>query len=83
MPFYVDSGLSMSQRLVGVEQAFGVVGVDASGTIEALPTPSDLAISGNVTVLTNVWTINTTLAHGLVPNDRIVLFGNTDSRLNV
>jgi len=83
MPYVAESGLSLSQRLVGVESAFGVIGTDASGTVESLTPPSNISISGNITVATNVWTINTATAHGLVPNDRIILIGNTDSRLNV
>ena len=83
MPYVAESGLSLSQRLVGVESAFGVIGTDASGTVETLTPPSNISISGNITVATNVWTINTATAHGLVPNDRIILIGNTDSRLNV
>jgi len=42
-----------------------------------------VAISGNITVATNVWTINTPVPHNFVPGDRIVLIGNVDSRLNV
>lgn len=45
MPYVAESGLSISQRLVGVESAFGVIGTDASGTVETLTPPSDIAIS--------------------------------------
>lgn len=83
IPFIVDSGITISQRLVGVECAYGVIGVDSSGAIESLTPPADLSISGSITVATNVWTINFPSDHGLVPNDRICLIGNTDSRLNV
>lgn len=83
MPFVVDSAISISNRLVGVDTAFGIVGVDNTGAIEYIPAQADVAISGNITVLTNVWTINTAVPHRFVPGDRIVLNENVDSRLNV
>lgn len=83
MPFVIDSALSISNRLVGVDTAFGIVWVDDTGAIEYIAPRANVAISGNITVATNVWTINTPVPHGFVPGDRIVLTGNTDSRLNV
>ena len=82
-PFKFGAGLSLSQRIVGQEFSFELVGVDSADAVTNSAPVANIAISGNITVTTNVWTINTTAAHGLHGNDRIVLTGCLDSRLNV
>jgi hypothetical protein len=76
-------GASMSQRMLGHELAVELVGVDEDGVVEAISAPADLAISGTVTIASNVATINFAAAHLLKGGDRILSFGNQESRLNV
>jgi hypothetical protein len=73
----------MSQRMVGHEFAVELVGVDENGVVESISAPADLAISGTVTIATNVATINFAAPHGRKGGDRVILFGNDESRLNV
>lgn len=75
-------GLSISQRIVGQEVEISAVGA-VSGVTENITQKADLPISGSITVATNVATINFATAHGLTGNDRVILKGNTDSRMNV
>lgn len=83
MPFRLGTKISLSQRLLGQDLAVELVGVDTNGDVvnNAIPTP--LAISGTITIATNVATVNFASAHGITGATRLVLSGNTDTRLNV
>lgn len=83
IPYKFGAGLSLSQRLLGQEFSFEFVGVDANNAVSNNTSVANVAISGNITVSANVWTINTSTAHGLHGNDRIVITGCQDPRLNV
>ena len=83
-PLRMLAGMSASQRIVGQECEISLVGVDpGTSAIQKMPTFADIPISGTVTIATNVATINTAQPHGLKGGDRIILFGNTERRLNV
>ncbi len=83
-PLRMLAGMSASQRIVGQECEISLVGVDPStAEIQKMPAFTDIPISGTVTIATNVATINTAQPHGLKGGDRIILFGNTERRLNV
>jgi hypothetical protein len=76
MPFEASVGLSLSQRTQG--QDFGL----EFGSDTLLPVRADLAIS-SIQQVTTTLTVSTTTAHGLVPGDRICIYGVTsDSRFN-
>jgi len=84
-PYRQGYGLSMSQRIVGQEVEVSAVGVDGAGAVEVI-TPSQekfLAISGTISITSNVATVNFASAHGFNGGDRVILVGNTDPRLNV
>lgn len=76
-------GLSVSQRFLGLEVEASLVGVDGAGVVETITPVADLTILGNISVTTNVATINFASAHNLNGGDRIILVGNADSRMNV
>ncbi|NTW29793.1 MAG: hypothetical protein HGA33_00770, partial [Candidatus Moranbacteria bacterium] len=82
-PVRAGYGLSISQRIVGQEVQVSLVGCDADGVVDEISAVSDLAIAGTITIASNVATINFASQHGLKGGDRVVLFGNTESRLNV
>lgn len=76
VPLEATLGLSMSQRTVGQEFGLEFIGRGS------LPSRPDLTISSIQSVTTTL-TVSTTTAHGLVPGDRIGIYGVTsDSRLN-
>jgi hypothetical protein len=81
-PMRVAFGLSVSQRVFGQEIEISVVSATRDVT-ETLPTKADLAISGSISVTSNVATINFATNHGLTGGDRVILKNNTDSRMNV
>jgi hypothetical protein len=81
-PTKVGFGISMSQRIVGQEVFFGLVGVNAAGVIEKTATPGDKALSGTVSITSNVGTI-TLPGHGFNGGDRVNIFGCAEHRLNV
>ena len=83
-PLRFGAGVSLSQRMLGQEASMELVGATTAGTaVENISTVSSIAISGNITVVSNVWTINTAAAHGLKGGDRITISGCADPRLNV
>lgn len=82
-PLYFLFGMSLSQRIVGQEVFVGLVGCDTSGAVEYSDFVPDIAISGTVTISSNVATINTAAPHGLNGGDRVTIFGNDECRLNV
>lgn len=78
-------GVSMSQRSLGQEVIFGLgEGLDSDPTLglNRLPQPADLPIVGTVTTTGSLATI-TVNNHGLKGNDRVVLIGNTEKRLDI
>jgi len=83
LPLRSAFGITMSQRIVGQEHTVGIVGVTGYGQEEVVSDFTPVLISGTIVVATNVWTINTATNHGLKQNDRIILYGCDDSRLNV
>lgn len=77
-------GLSQTHRFLGHEIEVGFVGVDGSGNIEVNAAFADVAISGTITIASNVATINFSSAlHGIKGGDRVLLVGNAENRLNV
>ena len=76
-------GLSVSQRFLGIEVEASLVGADGAGVVETITPVADLAISGTISVTTNIATINFAASHNLNGGDRIILVGNADSRMNV
>ena len=83
LPSRFAYGFSHSQRVIGQEFEYSLVGCNAAGVIEIINPVSDLTINGTVSVTSNVATINFSTAHGLVGDDRVILVGNADSRINV
>lgn len=81
-PMRISFGLSISQRIIGQEIEMAAIG--ASGNVIDVLTPkADLAISGTISVTSNVATINFATNHGLTGGDRVILKDNADSRMNV
>lgn len=76
-------GHSQSQRIIGQEIEMSIVGCDDTGAVVTLAPKTDMAISGTITVTTNVATINFASAHPYKGADRIILKNNADTRLNV
>lgn len=85
MPVRFGYGMSISQRILGQEVEISLVGCSFSDeeTVENIVDMAPIAISGSVTISSNIATINTASAHGLRGGDRVVLAGNTENRLNV
>lgn len=85
VPYEAEIGMSLSQRINGQEISCEVVAVDATGQViaEVEPAAIPCQIGGTVTVVTNVWTFSTTVAHNLRPGDWVYLAFAQDSRLNV
>lgn len=76
IPVEATIGASMSQRTLGQEFSLEFIGH------ETVPSRADLTIS-SIQQVTTTLTISTTTAHGLVPGDRIAIYGVTsDSRFN-
>jgi len=74
---------SQSQRFLGQELELSLNGVvDNTSVIDTMASIADIAISGNITVTTNVATINFDTDHPFKGGDRVILFGNADSRMN-
>jgi len=83
MPFRVGYGISLSQRIVGVECGMEMVGVDENGNVDNSTPIADKAITGaTITIASNVGTVTCT-GHGLVGGDRIAIYGCEDPRMNV
>jgi hypothetical protein len=83
LPSRFAFGFSHSQKVIGQEFEYSLIGCDERGNVESFTQPADLTISGTVSVTTNVATINFAAAHGLVGDDRVILVDNTDPRINV
>lgn len=82
-PFRLNFGVSLSQRIVGEELAVEMVGVDQDGNVEKNAVIPLIPISGTVTIATNVATINFATPHPFFGGDRVAIYGNAESRLNV
>ena len=76
MPVEASVGLSMSQRVLGQELSVEIVSTNAP-----LSPSSELTIA-SISQSTTILTVNTTSAHGLVPGNRIGIYGVSDSRFN-
>lgn len=76
-------GASASQRILGQELEISLVGLDSTNAVETIAAIPDMAISGTVSVTANVATVNFATNHPYFGGDRVILKGNTDSRLNV
>lgn len=76
MPLEAAIGLSMSQRVLGQELSAEIVSTDAP-----LSPPAELTIA-SISQSTTTLTVNTASAHGLVPGNRIGIYGVSDSRFN-
>ena len=75
---------SQSQRFLGQELELSLDGVvDNTSVIDTMASIADMAISGTITVTTNVATINFDTDHPFKGGDRVILFGNADSRTNI
>lgn len=83
VPYEIEYGMTLSQRVLGQEINIEMVGVDGGGAVLEESEPAPVALTGTVSVTTNVWTFTTTVAHNLRPGDWVCLYGATDSRLNV
>jgi len=83
LPSRFGFAFSHSQKVLGQEFEYSFVSCNADGQIEIIPQHIDLAINGTVSVTANVATINFSTAHGLVGDDRVILVGNTDPRINI
>jgi hypothetical protein len=83
LPSRFAFGFSHSQKVIGQEFEYSLIGCDDDGNVESFTQPADLTISGTVSVTSNVATINFAAAHGLVGDDRVILVNNTDPRINI
>lgn len=75
--------ISLASRQLGHELVLALAGVDGLGNMLLDAEPVAVSVSGNITVASNVWTVNTGTPHGLVAGDRAILYNCQDSRLNV
>jgi len=83
IPSALGVSYSASQRVLGQEFSFGFVGCDANGNIEYNTPKADVALPATLSITSNVATIIFATPHNFVGNDRVVLYGNTISALNV
>lgn len=83
LPMRFVNFLSLSQRVVGQEFEVSIVGCSSTGQVTSLSSRADISILGSVTIATNIATINFASDHGLKTGDRIILFNNSERRLNV
>lgn len=83
IPHDVMAGMTLSVRMQGQEFAMETVGVDSNGAIVSETPASPQSIQGNVTVASNVATINFNDGHGFLAGDTVILYGNAYSPLNV
>lgn len=82
LPFRFGFGLTASQR--SINQQFGAMIVGFDGNETPLTSPkAPVSIFSTVTIASNVATINFAAPHGFVGGDRVVIYGNTEKRLNV
>jgi hypothetical protein len=82
-PSRLTFGVSQSQRVSGHELEISMVGVDANGNVLNTSAPADCAISGTITVASNVATINFSSTHTFKGGDRVIVTECQNSRLNV
>jgi hypothetical protein len=85
MPFYMTAGITLSQKLIGVDMSFGAVGANSDGVVEqTIHSTEDVAVSSIVLSGSGtLMTITTTTPHARVAGDRFAIVGNTISVLNV
>ena len=83
IPHDVMSGVTLAVRMQGQEFAMETVGVDTNGNVISETPATPQAISGSITITSNVATVNLSAGHGLLAGDIVVLYGNAYSPLNV
>lgn len=84
MPSRMIAGISASQRILGQEVEFSFVGVNDNGDTDySVPATVEAEISGNVSIASNVATINFLVAHPFKGGDRVIVRGCQEKRLNV
>lgn len=82
-PVRLGYGLSRSLAILGQEASVELVAVDNNGVVAENNSIPITPISGTVTITTNVATINFASPHPFKGGDRVSLYANTESRLNV
>lgn len=85
MPHTFAFGISASQRFIGTNFEIGVVSVNSNGVEKKRLDTSKVApvqIVGNITVASNVATIDFA-SHPFKGGERVILYGNADTRLNI
>ncbi|HDU1185816.1 TPA: hypothetical protein REU56_002926, partial [Listeria monocytogenes] len=81
-PVKIGLGMSLSQRLNGQRFSIEMVGVGDDGQI-LTQIPINLPVPlASVSQTTTTLTVTTQTPHGFLPNDRIQIFGVSDSRAN-
>ena len=92
VPYVADLGIGFSQRFNGQDfyAEWVAVNADADGNVISVKStnstpPASNALSANITVATNVWTVTLTdsVWTYIRPGDWITISGCADSRLNV
>ncbi len=83
LPIKLGSLFSQSQRVLGNQFTISLVGCDENGSVEKVTSPAPLPILGTISITSNVATINFAIPHKINGLERLVVYGNTDSRLNV
>lgn len=81
-PVRVGLGMSLSQRIAHQRFSIELVGIDENGAVVSnVPVNTPVAIS-SVSQTTTTLTVTTATNHGLLPGDRVCVYGCTDSRMN-
>lgn len=81
-PFRIGFGMSLSQRIAHQRFSIGFVGVDEYGNvINEIPLAESIAIT-TLSQTTTTLTVTTSVPHGYVPADRVIVYGVSDSRFN-
>jgi hypothetical protein len=84
LPTRVAFAITASQRMVGQEFEYGLVGCDPeTGVVDVEPAIPDMQVVGNIVIASSVATINFATPHPYVGGDRVVLFGSTQSVVNM
>lgn len=83
VPYELEFGMSLSQRIGGQEINVETVAVDENGVVIGEAEPTAVPLTGSVTVASNVWTFASSSNHNLRPGDWAFIYGASDSRLNI
>ncbi len=82
LPVALKYSYSASKRMFGNQLEIGVASVDANGDIEYITAKPDVALPATLSVVSNVAIVVFANNHSFVTGDRVVLSGNSDTRLN-